>query len=241
MPTDFRKLSRRVRLIFIHNCNRPVVAVLLLMVPVVPALAQRGESFSIDGYSGEANVVRSHGRVFVDLEDLARISNGSLRFEGNRIILTLPSDVSSAPPSETPTGFSRPFMTAAIEAMASIREWGGILMVTVRRGYPVDNSMAGNTIGAYQGRAADSVALASAATSNDCDRQGFELLRNEFTGLQAWSEKFVEARRSSSAANLTTSPTALDDDADAQKLIHCGRFLAQIFASGTFRDDAACH
>jgi hypothetical protein len=115
-----------------------------------------------------------------------------------------------------------------------------MLMVTVQQGYPVDNSMVGNTIGARQGRAADNVALASAATWNDSDRGGLELLRNEFTGTQAWSEKFVDARRTARAGNMM-SENALNDDADAQKLIHCGQFLAQMFASGTFQDDAACH
>src|SRR5215469_6800854 len=219
-----------------------IVGVLFSVTTGITGQAQqKAESFSIDAYPGEAKVMRSKGRVYVDLEDLAQITKGSLRFDGERIILTLPSDASSSPSSEAPNRFSPPFIKAAIEAIASIKEWGGILMVTVKRGYPVDDSMVGNTIGGYQSRAGDNIALASAAASNDCDRQGLELLRNEFTGMQAWSEKFVEARRSSRAANLTTSEHPLDDDTDAQRLIRCGRFLEQTFASGTFQDDSACH
>jgi len=67
------------------------------------------------------------------------------------------------------------------------------------------------------------------------------LLKNEFNNLQAWSDAFVRARASLSAADLTTSEDALKDDQDAQKLVHCGQFLAQMFAGGTFQDDAACH
>ena len=86
---------------------------------------QRSEAFSIDAYPGEARVMRSQGRVLVDVEDLARITKGSLRFEGNKIILTLPLEVPTSAGNDAPqTGFSRPFMKAAIEAMASIREWG---------------------------------------------------------------------------------------------------------------------
>jgi hypothetical protein len=220
-----------------------MVALLVPAFAIAQAHAQQGvETFSVDGYSGEAKVMRSQGRVFVDLENLARITKGSLRFEGNRIILTLPSDVSPSSGNEGPAGtFSRPFMKAAIEAMASIREWGGMLIVTVQHGYPVESAPTGYTITAYQGRAGDNVALASAEVQNDSDRQGLELLRNEFKGMQAWSDKFIEERRSSSAASLTTSANALDDDADAQKLMRCGRFLAQMFASGTFQDDPACH
>jgi len=40
---------------------------------------------------------------------------------------------------------------------------------------------------------------------------------------------------------LSTSEHPLKDDEDAQKIIHCGQFLAQMFAGGAFEDDASCH
>ena len=102
----------------------------------------------MQGYQGQATVIRNHGRVFVDVQDLARITKGSLSFEEDRIILTLaPSDASEpARDTATKSGFSPAFMRAAIEAMASIREWGGMLQVIVQNGYPVGKTMAGNTI-----------------------------------------------------------------------------------------------
>jgi hypothetical protein len=217
----------------------------IALLPVVMAIAQtqaQREALSIQGYEGQAAVIRYHGHVFVDAQDLAQITDGSLRFERRQIVLTI-GDVSDPAKDDdvAKAGFSRPFIKAAIEAMASIREWGGMLMVTVQDGYPVGNTMAGNTITAFQGRADDTVALASAAASTDSDRRGVELLRNEFNNVQAWSEKFVEARRSLSAANITMSENALSDDTDAQKIIHCGQFLAQMFAGGKFQDDAVCH
>jgi len=216
----------------------------LMMVIVAGAQTQRQrEALFIQGYPGQANIVRSQGRVFVDVQDLARIANGSLSFEKDRIVLTLPlrdaSDSAAGDPGNA--GFSRAFMRAAIEAMASMREWGGMLLVTVQNGYPVGNSMAGNTINAYQARAADSLALASAAASTDSDTRGLELLRNEFSNLQAWSDGFVNARNSLSAADLTTSESRLKGDRDAQKIIGCGQFLAKMFAGGTFQDDVTCH
>jgi len=225
--------------------HKPVMfGAVLLMVSMAMAQSQReSEALSVQGYQGQATVIRSHGCVFVDLQDLARITKGSLRFEGDRIILTLaPSDASEpARDTATKSGFSPAFMRAAIEAMASIREWGGMLQVIVQNGYPVGKAMAGNTIRAYQGRAADSVALASAAASTDDDNRGLDLLRNEFNNVQAWAESFVDARNSLRAADLSTSENPLKDDQDAQKIIHCGQFLAQMFAGGTFEDDAACH
>jgi hypothetical protein len=59
--------------------------------------------------------------------------------------------------------------------------------------------------------------------------------------VQTWAESFVDARNSLSAVNLTTSEHPLTDDYEAQKIIHCGQFLGQMFAGGTFEDDAACH
>ena len=224
---------------------RPLLALTLLTI-VVMATAQtqrQSETFSIQGYMGQANVVRSQGRVLVDVQDLARITKGALRIEQDRIILTLAPSDASEPGRDTTgkSGFSPAFMRAAIEAMASIREWGGMLQVIVENGYPVGKAMAGNTIRAYQGRAADSVALASAAASKDDDHRGLELLRNEFNSVRAWAERFVEARNSLNAADLSTSENPLKDDADAQKIIRCGQFLAQMFTGGTFQDDAVCH
>ena len=49
----------------------------------------------MQGYQGPGDVIRNQGRVFVDVQDLARITKGSLSFEEDRIILTLaPSDAS---------------------------------------------------------------------------------------------------------------------------------------------------
>jgi hypothetical protein len=220
-----------------------IVAVLVAPAAMPAQTLSGEETLLVQGYSGEAKVVRSQGHIFVDAQDLARITNGSLNFEKNRIILALPrSDTSQlAVDDAAEAAFSRAFMRAAIEAMGSVREWGGMLQVIVQNGYPVGKALAGNTIRAYQGRAADKIALAATATSTDSDNRGLELLRNEFNNVQAWAEAFVDARNSLSAADLSTSENAVNDNEGAQKLMHCGEFLAQMFASGTFQDDAACH
>ena len=226
------------------KCWPMIVLALLMTVLTAPAQTQgQKKVLSIQGYEGQAMVIRFQGRVFVDVEDLARITNGSLSFEGDRIILTLPRLAASEQPVDeaAAAGFSPAFRRAAIEGMASIREWGGMLQVIVQNGYPVGKAIAGNTIRAYQGRAADNVALAAAAASTDSDYKGIDLLRNEFNNVQAWADSFVDARNSLSAVNLTTSENPLRDDSDAQKIIHCGQFLAQMFAGGTFQDDASCH
>lgn len=220
-----------------------VFLILLITGTMMMAQTQRQTlTLSVQGYAGDVPLVQLQGRSLVEVQDLARITNGSLSFDRNRIILT-PLDCNAAKKAgddSAKPGFSRSFMRAAIEAMASIREWGGMLMITVQNGYPVGNTMAGNTVMAYEGRAADNIALASSAASTDSDNRGLELLRNEFNNVQQWADSYVKARSSMSAANLSTSERPLKDDPDVQKLLHCGQFLAQMFAGSTFQDDAAC-
>jgi len=221
-----------------------IVGAMLMSAVMAPAQTPvQRETLSVQGFQGQAAVIRSQGRVLVDVQDLARITKGSLGFEEDRIILTLAPNDASEPAHETArkSGFSPAFTRAAIEAMASIREWGGTLQVVVENGYPVGKAMAGNSIRAYEGRAADSIALAASAASTDSDHRGFELLRNEFNNMQAWAESFVNARSEMRAVNLTTSEHPLLDDEQAQKMMHCGQFLAQMFAGATFQDDPACH
>jgi len=218
-------------------------AVVMLVVMAFAQVQRQAEVLSVHGYEGRADVIRDQGRVFVDAQELARITNGSLSFEKDRIVLTLPrTDASDSEiDGANEPAFSRPFIKAAIEAMASIREWGGTLLATVQNGYPVAKTAVGYTISAYQARAADSIALAATAASNDSDARGLELLKNEFNNVQAWSDAFVRARSSMSAVELTTSEDVLKSDQDAQRLVRCGQFLAQMFAGGTFQDDAVCH
>jgi hypothetical protein len=218
-----------------------ILSASLLMVVITSAQTER-QTLSVQGYDGEANVIRLHGRVFVDVEELARITNSSLSFERDRTILTLSGDAShSATDHVRESGFSRPFTRAAIEAMASIREWGGMLQAIVENGYPLGKATAGNMITSYQGRAAESVSLAAAAASTDSDYHGLELLRNEFSNAQAWSDSYVRARNSMSAADMTMSEHPVDNDQEAQRIINCGQFLAQMFTGSSFEDNAACH
>jgi hypothetical protein len=229
----------------IHTTKRAVAVLTpLLLIAGMAAQTQRPKlTLVIQGCTVETPIIQMQGRTLMDVQDLARITNGSLSFERDQIILTMPRcDASKTARDDTgKSRFSGTFTKAGIEAMASIREWGGMLMITVQNGYPVGNTMAGNAIMAHQGRAADGIALASSAATTDSDNRGLELLRNEFNNVEAWADTFIKARNSLSAANLTTSEAAVKNDPDIQKLVHCGQFLAQMFADGTFQDNSACH
>ena len=71
------------------------------------ALAQevgQNRTLVISGQPGNVPVIQVNGRSYVDLEALARVSNASLSFSGNQIVLPLPGTSASA----TATPVARP-------------------------------------------------------------------------------------------------------------------------------------
>ena len=196
----------------------------------------------INGQAGQAEIVKIDGRSYVDLEALARITNGSLWFKGNSIGLDLPVSVSGPavdpPPSSVDnSGLSREFMKAGIEAIAGMREWASTLAYATQNGYNVTESW----VATYREQASHNVSLASVAVATEADRNALQLLNNEFEAVREWSNKLVEARKSMNAAKYALSANALRDEPLSQKIIACGRFLAPMFGSGSFQDDASCH
>jgi hypothetical protein len=218
-------------------------AVLTVPGPAQSQNTQQSATLTVNGHSGEAPVIQASGRSYVDVEALARITNGSVSFNGNQILLTLPTpgrgahmtvppprQAASPPPS---AGFSRGFLNAGIEAMAEIREWRSALESAVQYGFPPGDTW----INRYSGPAATSISLASAAVSTDDDRQGFQLLNNEFNNMQSLSDKMLSARKNMNYI----APDALQNDPLDQKILACGRALASMAASGRFQDAGSCH
>ena len=205
------------------------------MIFTLPQLhAQPGNTvLVIDGYSGEAPVADLNGKPFVDVHALAQITNGSVTREPHRIVLSLHGP--TAGDAHNRDDFSQPFMRAGIESVATMREWASALVVAMENGYPV-----GESINPYRARAADAVRLASAAASTEADRSGAELLNREFSGVESWSSKLVNARNSLSGANYAMSDDAIRGDSQFQNLVKCGQSLGAMFASGKFHDDGSC-
>src|SRR5579863_5760953 len=93
-----------------------IVVAVALAVPTL-ALAQvarQTRTLIVNGHSGDTAVVEIEGRSYVELEALVRIANGSLRFSGNQISVSLPaggSERASTTPPANP-GFSREFLKA---------------------------------------------------------------------------------------------------------------------------------
>src|SRR5678815_569675 len=104
------------------NSKWYLLTALLLIVPtgVFSAAGQQRNSFIITGQHGSAKVIQVDGRNYVEVEGLARLTNGSIDFTGSQIVMSLPGTDADAHPA---AAFSKEFVTAGIEAMTVIREW----------------------------------------------------------------------------------------------------------------------
>ena len=224
--------------------KKPSLAALIpLTILIVPILAlsqaaQQTRTLIVNGQPGQATVVQVNGRSYVDVEALARITNGSLGFNGNQITLTLPSAASTPaaaaastnPPADA--GLSKGFLKAGIEAMSLVREWHSALSNSIKNGFPV----AEGWLNGYRGQATSALRLASVAVSTDSDRNAFHLMTNGFNFMDKLSNQYLAARQS-----LTyIPPDALTNDPLDRKLLNCGHSLASMVASRQFVDDGSC-
>jgi hypothetical protein len=201
-------------------------------------VSRQSRTLVINGQPGEAEVVKIGGHSYVELEELARITNGTLSFKASRILLNLPVSTASAPPTPADNnGLSQGFMKAGIEAIAELREWASPLAYAIQNGYNVTDSW----VATYREQALHNVNLATAAATTDADRTALQLLNHEYQAVLQWSNKLVEARKAMDTAKYSLSANALRDEPLSQKIITCGHFLASMFGSGRFQDDASCH
>jgi hypothetical protein len=147
---------------------------------------QKAITFTIAGHPGEAQLLHINGKSYVDIEALARLTQGSLSFKGNQTTLTLPPADAEAP-AATPhakAGFSTAFVQAGIEELSMIREWRIAIVNAVLNNNPI----ALDWVSAHHRQAEKCLALTSAAASTDDDRSAYPLLSAEFNNMQKLSE-----------------------------------------------------
>jgi hypothetical protein len=200
----------------------------------------QNRTLAISGQSGNVPVIQVNGRSYVELEALARLSNGSLSFAGNQIVLSLPggsantsATAAAAPAPAANPGFSKGFLNAGIEEAATLREWHTALASAIQNGYPVTS----DALTPYRLQATTNLRLVSTAVSTDSDRKAYQLLSSEFQNMVKLTDKYLAAR-----ANLTyISPDALQNDSLNQRFVACGHSLGAMAASGQFYDDGSCN
>jgi hypothetical protein len=213
------------------------VAMVVLVIVNGSALSQAGqpgEMLTVSGFAGQAPVTRLNGGSYVAVDALARLMNGSLAYQGNEIVLTIPAAGTGLPPSRSANpGFSKEFQKASIETMSDIREWRSALLNAVENGYPIKDAWMAD----YRAQAAKNLRLTSIAVTTDSDRKALPLLQKEFDHMQELGNKILAARKN---LNYITPETVKKDPLD-QKILNCARFLAEMAASGEFQDVGTCN
>jgi hypothetical protein len=204
----------------------------LLLLPLLALLAQQTSSLTIDGQQGQAKVVQIQGKNFVEVDGLARLTGGSIRFAGSQIVLTLPGAAPAAAPAQSAQGFSKEFLNTGIEAMAQVREWHAALRNAIERGYP----LSAEWLDAFRRNAQQSLRLAGVAATTDMDHKAFPLLTNGFNNMSALSDKYLQMTKSMNYI----APDSLTTDPLDQKLVTCGRSLSSMVSSNQFVDDGSC-
>jgi hypothetical protein len=205
----------------------------------VAQAAMENRSLAISGQPGQAPVIQVKGKSYVDVEALARITNGSLSFKGTQITLTLPGSAPSGAAATPPASealeiaLSKDFSKAGIEELAVIRDWRTALVSAVRNGIPVtDESDTG-----YRAQAAKDLKLASIAASTEADHSAYQLLSNEVSIMQRFGSEIMAAH--DDMRNI--SPDALKADPLEQQTLNCSRSLSAMLAKGEYQDDGTCH
>ena len=214
-----------------------VMLVAILLLPLLILVAQETTSLLIEGPQGQTRVIQVQGKNYVEVDELARITGGSLRFVRNQIMLTLPGSgdtslqaVQSAP---TPSvGLSRPFLGAGIETMRQILEWHAALKTAIERGYPLSDVWIGN----FRRQIQASLKHTEAMASTDMDQKAFPLLTNEFNTMNALTDEYVKI----TASRNYLAPNSLNSDPLNQKLLTCSQSLASMASSNQFVDDGSC-
>jgi hypothetical protein len=195
--------------------------------------ANQSPSLIINGQSDQpVPVVQMSGRSYADIEALAHALQGTLSFGRNHIALNLPG-AAGGPANAANAGFSKAFLRAGIEEMATLREWHTALASAIQNNFPVGQDW----LSPFGQRAADNLRLASIAASTDADRSGYQLLSNEMQNMSRLADKYLALR-----ANLTyIAPDALQNDDLNTRIVACGHALGAMAGSGQFVDDSSCH
>ncbi len=210
-----------------------VMLVAILLLPLLVLVAQQTSALLIEGPQGQTRVIQVQGKNYVEVDEFARITGGSLRFVGNQIMLSLPgSDTPAQAAPESATGLSKPFLAGGIETMREILEWHAALKNAIERGYPLSDAWFGN----YRRQIRSSLAQTQAAVSTDLDQKAFPLLTNEFNTMNALTDKYMKI----TVSRDYLAPNSLNSDPLNQKLLTCWQSLASMASSNQFVDGGSC-
>lgn len=195
----------------------------------------------VNGKAVPAGVRQINGRSYIDVETLAQATNGVVKMESNRVVLTIPgpNPTSTASIGASPSNsqeLSRSFAVGAMGEVSEMREWRGAIGAMVTYGLAISGAWAQD----YHNRVQVGLTQLASAASTDGDRSALQLLTNEFNNLADWANEIFTARQNLNGAK-TVDPNALSDDPQLAKITNCSSSLQGMLISGTFSDDGNCH
>jgi hypothetical protein len=194
----------------------------------------------VNGKTASAGVRQINGRLYIDLETLAQAANAVFTVEPRRVVLTIPpSDASTVVTDDSAQNsqrLSRDFSSAAISALAAMREWRVAVRAMILYGLAVSDTW----VQAYHQQTLDALRQTAVAASSEADKNALQLLRNEADTMTSWANQVDAARQQLNGAKVV-DPNALKDDTTLAKIQSCSQFLNSMILSGSFNDDPSCH
>jgi hypothetical protein len=187
----------------------------------------------VNGQPGKTTVVHVNGRTYIDVEALAQVGNGSFSIKDNQITLIIPPPPSAGPGQPAPPGFSKDFLSAAVESIAAVREWRTAIATAIRNSISVTDDW----VSVFRGRASDALRQASVASVSPTDRAALQLLTNEYNNMQKWSDQIIAKR----AKLQYLSPDDVSNDPLFLQILTCSHSLASMVGSGQYQDEPSCH
>jgi hypothetical protein len=224
-----------------HQSASLLVALALVPIVSVMAVPQRqAETLVVSGHAGSVPVIRINGQSYVEVESLARLADGSLKFTGNQIALTLLATTANEKPvaasadvAAANAGLSKQFLQTGIEEMSTIREWHSVLASAIENQYPITEG----GLRPYQADSMTSLRLIQAAATTDSDKMAAQLITGVYQKMEQLSDKYLKTR-----ANMTyIAPDTLKNDPLNVSIVACGKALGVMAASAQFVDIPACH
>jgi len=219
-----------------------VLAIFVLLGVAASQSTHKTRSLVVNGHRGDVIVYQIDGKSFVELDTLVRITNGSLSFHNDQMVLNLP--VASDPVDDSPTsasstsaGLSPEFMREAVHTLAAMKDWMNTVAYAATHGVPGD----GSRLVVFHDQAAVALRLSKVAASSASDRSALHLLENQFNSVNGWNDKLIHERRIMDTGKYSMSANALSSDENYLKLSNCATFLDNMISTTHFHDDYACH
>ncbi len=114
-----------------------ILGFVLLRGGVLFAQRAPDKKLFINGQSTNVAVLQVNGRSYIDVETVAQITNGSVKFGPNQVALTIPNTDFDAGSPQDSARLSKDFASSAISTVAEMKEWKGTLGTLVKFGLAV--------------------------------------------------------------------------------------------------------